>query len=41
MSSRIRNYLIATAVIAAWAAVSEMDAKDYELAHGTVQVAQK
>jgi hypothetical protein len=41
MSSRIRNYLIAAVVIAAWAAVSEMDAQDYELAHGTVQFAQK
>lgn len=41
MSKRVRNYLIATAIIAAWAAVSEMDAKDYELAHGSVTVAEK
>ena len=41
MNERIRNFIFAIAILAAWATVSEMDARDYELAHGLIQVASK
>lgn len=41
MNQKLKNWLAAIALFAAWATVSEMDARDYELAHGIKQIASR